>query len=146
MDSLAPLGNVYQAGTLSGNPVAVAAGLVTLSLLRDEPPYAAMDARGAALAKGINAFAADLDLPLHIAQLGGMFTPFFCIGPVRNLADAKTCDTAAHATFFHHMLTHGFYLPPSQFEVGFVSAAHTDAHIETFVRAAVSGLIAKDTH
>ena len=140
MDALAPLGDVYQAGTLSGNPVAVAAGLTSLTLLRDDPPYAAMAARGARLAEGVNAAAAEIGLPMHVACLGGMFTPFFCAEAVHNLAEAKTCDSAAHATFFHHMLAQGFYLPPSQFEVGFVSAAHSDADIDAFIAAAAEGL------
>ena len=138
MDSLAPLGDVYQAGTLSGNPVAVAAGLVTLKMLRDDPPYADMERRGRRLAEGLTALAKSKGVAFHAAQLGGMFTPFFCDGPVRNLADAKTCDASAHAAFFNHMLEQGFYLPPSQFEVGFVSAAHSDADVDAFLEAASS--------
>ena len=72
----------------------------------------------------------------HVAQLGGVFTPFFGPGPIRNLADAKQCDTAAHAKFFHGMLERGFYLPPSQFECAFISAAHTEADIDAFIAAA----------
>ncbi|MFT5473209.1 MAG: glutamate-1-semialdehyde 2,1-aminomutase [Candidatus Promineifilaceae bacterium] len=138
MDMLAPLGDVYQAGTLSGNPVAVAAGRVTLEMLRDDPPYAEMERLGQRLAQGLTALAKAKGVAFHAAQLGGMFTPFFCDGPVRNLADAKTCDASAHAAFFNHMLEQGFYLPPSQFEVGFVSAAHSDADVDAFLEAASS--------
>ncbi len=135
MSTLAPLGPVYQAGTLSGNPVAVAAGMKTLELLRDESPYLKMEILGKRLADGINRIAAEKGLDLHCAQKGGMFTPFFRKEPVRNLDDSKACDQQAHAAYFHHMLDHGFYTPPSGFEVAFVSAAHTEADIDTFLEA-----------
>ena len=136
MDHLAPLGQVYQAGTLSGNPVAVAAGLTTLQLLASEPPYARMAALAARLATGTNAVAHHAGIPLHVAVMGSMFTPFFSATPIYNYTDAKGCDTKRHAAFFHAMLDAGIYLPPSQFEVGFVSAAHSDADIDQFVSAA----------
>ncbi len=135
MSTLAPLGPVYQAGTLSGNPVAVAAGMKTLELLRDENPYPHMADLGQKLADGINRVATDKGLDLHCAQRGGMFTPFFRKEAVRNLADSKACDQRAHAAYFHHMLDHGFYTPPSGFEVAFVSAAHTEEHIDAFIQA-----------
>jgi glutamate-1-semialdehyde 2,1-aminomutase len=135
MKSLAPLGPVYQAGTLSGNPVAVAAGRATLDLLVEENPYPVLDAHGETISSGVNQAATENGCTMHCPHLGGMFTPFFGIGPVTNLASAKCCNTDAHAAFFHGMLDCGFYLPPSQFEVGFVSAAHTTADIEAFVSA-----------
>ncbi len=135
MSTLAPLGPVYQAGTLSGNPVAVAAGMKTLELLHDESPYLKIEILGKKLADGINAIAAEKGLDLHCAQRGGMFTPFFRKEPVRNLDDSKACDQKAHAAYFHHMLDHGFYTPPSGFEVAFVSAAHTQEHIDAFLEA-----------
>ena len=135
MSHLAPLGPVYQAGTLSGNPVAVAAGMKTLELLRDESPYLKMEILGKRLADGINRIAAEKNLDLHCAQKGGMFTPFFRKEAVRNLDDSKACDQKAHAAYFHHMLDHGFYTPPSGFEVAFVSAAHTEEHIDAFLDA-----------
>jgi glutamate-1-semialdehyde 2,1-aminomutase len=140
MESLAPLGPVYQAGTLSGNPVAVAAGLTMLRLLAEESPYDEMSRRGQRLADGVNAAAKAAGCPMHVACRGGMFTPFFTPDPVTDLATAKQCDTKAHAAFFHAMLEQGFYLPPSQFEVGFVSAAHSDADIDAFVDAAATAL------
>ncbi len=133
MSKLAPLGPVYQAGTLSGNPVAVAAGMKTLELLRDENPYPHMEALGKKLAEGINRIAADKGLDLHCAQRGGMFTPFFRKEAVRNLDDSKACNAKEHARYFHHMLINGFYTPPSAFEVAFVSAAHTATEIDEFL-------------
>lgn len=140
MSKLAPLGPVYQAGTLSGNPVAVASGLATLTLLRMENPYPEMERRCRKLAEGMNALAGKLGVPMHCAKMGSLFTPYFRTGVVNNLADAKRCDTTAHAAFFHAMLDRGIYLPPSQFEVGFVSAAHNDDDIGIFLQAAESAL------
>ena len=140
MDHLAPLGEVYQAGTLSGNPVALAAGLTTLRLLADEPPYEAMGALAARLAAETNARAVEAGVPLKVAVLGSMFTPFFSESPVRNYTDAKGCDTKRQAAFFHAMLDAGIYLPPSQFEVGFVSAAHTATDIDRFCSAAEAAM------
>ena len=144
MRQLAPLGPVYQAGTLSGNPVAVAAGQATLDLLVREQPYLRMAALGERLATGLRNAAAIAGVALHVPRLGGVFTPFFTAKAVRNLADAKLCDTEAFAAFFHGMLRRGFYLPPSQFEVAFVSAAHTDADIRRFVAAARDTLVESD--
>jgi len=135
MSHLAPLGPVYQAGTLSGNPVAVAAGMKTLELLRNENPYPQMEQLGKRLADGINRVAKEQGLELHCAQRGGMFTPFFRTEPVHNLDDSKACNQQAHADYFHRMLDAGFYTPPSAFEVAFVSAAHTAADIDTFIHA-----------
>jgi glutamate-1-semialdehyde 2,1-aminomutase len=135
MSHLAPLGPVYQAGTLSGNPVAVAAGMKTLELLRDESPYLKMEILGKRLADGINRIADEKGMDLHCAQRGGMFTPFFRKETVHNLDDSKACDQKAHAAYFHHMLEQGFYTPPSGFEVAFVSAAHTTEDIDAFLEA-----------
>jgi glutamate-1-semialdehyde 2,1-aminomutase len=136
MDHLAPLGRVYQAGTLSGNPVAVAAGLTTLKLLLAENPYPRIEALGATLAANFNAMAEAKGVCAHCVQVGGMFTVFFTDQPVTDLASAKACNTDAHAQFFHRMLDADIYLPPSQFEVAFVAAVHTEADIERFVEAA----------
>jgi len=136
MDALAPLGKVYQAGTLSGNPLAVAAGRATLEILRRENPYPAIDRLGFRLETGLREAAARRGVPFECARLGGMFTPFFRRGVVRQLSDAKACDTRAHAAFFRGMLERGIYLPPSQFETAFVSAAHDENHVDAFLAAA----------
>ncbi|MEI8351055.1 MAG: glutamate-1-semialdehyde 2,1-aminomutase [bacterium] len=140
MSKLAPLGPVYQAGTLSGNPVAVAAGLATLTLLERENPYPEMNRLCGVLADGLDALARARGVPFHCARFGSLFTPYFQSGTVNNLVDAKRSDTGAHATFFHGMLDRGLYLPPSQFEVGFVSAAHREADIAVFLAAARESL------
>lgn len=131
MQRLAPVGDVYQAGTLSGNPVAIAAGMKTVELLIEENPYEKLPSLGKKLAESFQGLE-----KVTLAQLGGVFTPFFGEGPVRNLEEAKRCDTAAHAKFFRGMLERGFYLPPSQFECAFISAAHTEADLEAFISAA----------
>lgn len=140
MQCLAPLGRVYQAGTLSGNPVAVAAGLATLRILKNDNPYPVLEQRGAQVAKGLNAAAREHNVKMRCAALGGMFTPFFGSASVTDLKSAKLCDTRAYAKFFHGMLDRGIYLPPSQFEVGFISTAHTKDDIQAFIRAASDAL------
>jgi len=126
MEQLAPSGKIYQAGTLSGNPLAVVAGLKTLEVLERENPYPRMAALGKRLATAINQKAQGF----HCAQFSGIFTIFFTPGPVHNLVDAKRSDTKAYATYFHRALDAGFYMPPAQFEVAFISAAHTEACID----------------
>ena len=143
MDHLAPLGRVYQAGTLSGNPVAVAAGTTTLTLLRHENPYPQMEKLAAQLAAGFNAAAQKHNVAAHCAQFGSLFTPFFTTSPIRNMTDAKRCDTAAFGRFFHAMLAAGCYLPPAQFEAAFVSAAHTTTETAQFLAAAEHALAAR---
>ncbi|MBO4287432.1 MAG: glutamate-1-semialdehyde 2,1-aminomutase [Kiritimatiellae bacterium] len=130
MDNLAPLGGVYQAGTLSGNPLAVAAGLKTLEILERDAPYPGMAARADRLAATVNAAAAASGTPLRVSAYKGIFTVFCADNGMRCLADTRRCDTKLYAKLFHTALDAGFYLPPSQFEVGFVSAAHTDADVD----------------
>jgi len=140
LDHLAPDGPVYQAGTLSGNPLAVAAGLATLAAIRRDPPYDRLAALGRRLADGLARLAAEADTPLAVAQLGGMLTPFFRAGLPNDLVGAKQSDTAAYARYFHAMLDRGLYLPPSQFEVAFLSAAHTEADVDRTLEAAAQAL------
>lgn len=140
MRKLAPLGPVYQAGTLSGNPVAVAAGLAMVALSRKENPYPRLEALRTRLCDGLHAAARKAGVSLHVAGLGGMFTPFFMDGAPTDLATVKRCDTKAYAAFFRGMRDRGFYLAPSQFEVAFISAAHTDDDITRFVTAAAEVL------
>ncbi len=132
MELVAPAGEVYQAGTLSGNPLATAAGLATLALL-DEDAYARIDDTTRALAEGIEAAAAGL--PLRVQWTTGLLTLFFSDRPVRDYDDARGCDTEAYATFCRAMLDRGIYLPPSQFEGWFPSLAHTEGHIERTLEA-----------
>ena len=135
MRQLAPDGPVYQAGTLSGNPLAVAAGLVTLDVLEREQPYARMADLGSALAVGVSTIAAEHGLPITCQSFNGVFTPFCTDRPVTNLSDAKKCDTALYAKVFHGLLDRGIYIAPSQFECNFVSAAHAERDVDAFLSA-----------
>ena len=137
MDELAPRGKIYQAGTLSGNPLAVAAGLKTIEILERDDPYPRLEQLGLQVADIINTAAASKGLPFRCAQYGGVFTVFFARQPVKNLADARRCDTQAYAQHFHTLLNRGYYLPPSQFEVGFISAAHSEEDVTAFAHAVV---------
>jgi len=136
MSHVAPLGAVYQAGTLSGNPLAVAAGLATLRQLADRRAYPRLDALGAALEQGLRRAADKAGVELTVNRVGSMLTGFFCAGPVQDYASARRADTKRYARFFHGMLKRGVFLAPSQFEAAFVSLAHTDADIELAARAA----------
>lgn len=135
MNHLAPVGPVYQAGTLSGNPIATAAGIATLSELDDEA-YRVLENRSARLADGLIQAADGAGVPIQCARVGSMLRTFFTNNPVTNLKSATICDTSAYATFFHAMLKRGIYLAPSQFECAFVSTAHTEDDIARTVSAA----------
>ena len=135
MDCFAPEGAVYQAGTLAGNPLAVAAGLKTLEILDRDNPYAGMSDRCARIADGVNAIAEAKGLPVRAASFGGVFTIFCSADPVRDLAGAMRCDTALYAKIFHGLYDRGIYIAPSQFECNFVSASHTDSNVDSFVSA-----------
>jgi glutamate-1-semialdehyde 2,1-aminomutase len=139
LERVAPAGDVYQAGTLSGNPLATAAGLATLALL-DGDAYARLEAVAAALATGLRAVAAETGVPVHVTHAPGLLTLFFHDGPVAGYADARRCDTDAFAAFWRAMLDRGVYLPPSQFEAWFPSLAHTDEHVERTLVAAAESL------
>jgi glutamate-1-semialdehyde 2,1-aminomutase len=138
MDMVAPLGPVYQAGTLSGNPLAMAAGLATLRYLRSHKStiYTGLEMLSARLTEGVTAAARDAGVPLCCNRVGSMFTWFFTEGPVTNWTSAARCDTKAFARFFRVMLDNGVYLPPSQFEAAFLSAAHTEKDIHQTIAAA----------
>ena len=136
MKHLAPLGAVYQAGTLSGNPVAVAAGMTTLKLVQAPGFYEALSAQTARMAAGISAAARDAGVPFCSASVGGMFGLYFTEDVPRNYAEMMKCDKAAFNAFFHAMLDAGVYLAPSAFEAGFVSAQHDDAAIDATLAAA----------
>lgn len=141
MRLLSPEGPVYQAGTLSGNPVALAAGIATLNALRKHDPYARMAELAALFAERINRFAAERGVAAHCVSLGSVFTLFFsALKPLRNLEAVKSCDARQYAGYFHFMLERGFYLPPSQFELNFVSAAHSEKEIIAAATAATDFL------
>ncbi len=140
MQQIAPLGPVYQAGTLSGNPIAVAAGLATLGLLEREDPYAQLEAASATLVDGIAARAARHGVPMTSNRVGAMFTGFFRGGEVHDYSDAKGSDVAAFGRFHGEMLARGVYLAPSQFEAGFLSTAHDPGVIEYTLAAADEAL------
>ena len=137
MEQVAPSGPVYQAGTLSGNPVAMAAGLANLALISRDGFYEDLTAKTARLLDGLRDAAAAAGVPVRTTQVGGMFGLFFTdAGRVVNFEQAGACDGAAFRAFFHHMLERGVYLAPSAYEAGFVSSAHEDEHIESTVAAA----------
>lgn len=136
MDLIAPVGPVYQAGTLSGNPLAVTAGLATLKQLRTKGIYKKLEERSAALAKGIGEAAKKAGVPITQTRVGSMLTTFFTPSPVVDWNSAKQSDTKRYGQFFHHMLEQGVYLAPSQFEAAFLSTAHTTQDIEKTIRAA----------
>ncbi len=137
MESVAPLGSVYQAGTLSGNPLAVAGGLATLRHLRDNPSvYETVDRTGAALQSGVLDAAASAGIDLTSNRVGSMLTFFFTTEQVWDWSAAATCDTEAFARFFRGMLDRGVYLPCSQFEAAFVSSCHGAEEVELVVAAA----------
>jgi glutamate-1-semialdehyde 2,1-aminomutase len=136
MQQIAPEGPVYQAGTLSGNPLAVAAGLETLRRLREPGVYDALEAVTRRLTQGLEERARAAGVELSTAALGGMFGFFFHPGPVQRFEDAKKCDEERFRVFFHAMLDAGVYLAPSAFEAGFVSLAHGDAEIDATLDAA----------
>jgi glutamate-1-semialdehyde 2,1-aminomutase len=142
MGRVAPLGPVYQAGTLSGNPLAVAAGLATLRALREGEVYRRLDSLGEELERGLLAAAGKANVPLTVNRVGSMLTGFFTDRPVTDYATAKRSDTARYGRFFHAMLARGVFLAPSQFEAAFVSLAHRDADIAAAADAAAQSMAA----
>jgi glutamate-1-semialdehyde 2,1-aminomutase len=140
MNLLSPLGPVYQAGTLSGNPLAMAAGIATLRALREPHVYERLEALGARFCEGLAALFERHRIPHYSVHRGSMVGCFFTERPVLDLAGAKTSDTAFYARFFHAMLERGVYLAPSQFEAGFLSLAHTDSAVDGTLAAATDAL------
>jgi glutamate-1-semialdehyde 2,1-aminomutase len=142
MEEIAPLGPVYQAGTLSGNPLAMRAGLATLAKLEAPGFYAILDQKAQRLAEGLRSALGQSHIAGEVNTAGSLLTLFFSPQPVRDYASAKQSDTARFAAFFREMLGRGVFLPPSQYEALFVSAAHTDADIDATIAAARSSLAA----
>ena len=136
MSWVAPEGPVYQAGTLSGNPLAVAAGIATLTALRKPGTYRRLEQTTAGLVEGLRSAAAVRRIPVQINRVGSMFTVFFTSTPVSDFATAKTSDTARYGKFFRSLLEQGIYLAPSQFEACFVSLAHSMKDVNATIRAA----------
>lgn len=136
MQLLSPSGGVYQAGTLSGNPLAMTAGIETLKLLRQDGFYSRLEEKSRVLSEGIAAAAKAASYPLYSTRVGSMFCSFFTGEEVYDWATASACDTAVFSKFFRGMLNEGIYLAPSQFETAFVSSAHTDEEIQKTITAA----------
>jgi glutamate-1-semialdehyde 2,1-aminomutase len=136
MRHVMPEGKVFQAGTLSGNPLATAAGIATLKELRDNPPYEKLERLGARLAAGLSAAASSAGMPHTLARVGSMMTLFFNPDPVTSWSVAARCDTKAYSRYFWSLIDRGVYMPCSQYEALFVSAAHTEADIDETIAAA----------
>lgn len=135
MEKIAPLGGVYQAGTLSGNPLAMSAGMVTLELLKSKKVYQDLEKKTSYLTEAISEKAEENGIPITINRGTGMFTLFFTAGPVRDYRTAKASDTKRFAQFFIEMMEQGIYLPPSQFEAWFISLAHTQKDLDQTIDA-----------
>ena len=136
MDLVAPAGPVYQAGTLSGNPLAVAAGLKTLEILRRPGIYERLDLLTAKLTNGLMADATQQGVPLTVNRVGSMFTAFLTANPITDYASARKANTTAYGLFFRSLLEGGVYFPPSQFEAAFVSTSHSEGDVATTLQAA----------
>ena len=135
MEKVAPAGAIYQAGTLSGNPMAMAAGFATLELMTPAA-YEKLESSSARLADGLVREAAAAKVPVQVNRVGSMLTVFFSKSPVFDAASARGSDTKRFGAFFHALLENGVYFPPSQFEAAFLSTAHTDDDIERTLGAA----------
>lgn len=140
MKQLEPLGDVYQAGTFSGNPVTMAGGLAVLKLLREPGVYERLEARSDQLFRGLFQTIAQRDLPVQLQRVGSMFAIIFSDKPVRNFDDSKRIDTERFARFFHYLLENGIYLPPSAVDAAFVSAAHSEEDIEQTISIGAAAL------
>ncbi len=140
MELVSPLGPVYQAGTLSGNPLAMAAGLTTLKILEREKLYPRLEHLTATLCEGLTSLALEEGIPITVNHVGSMFAAFFHPGPVTDLRSVAESDTKRFAGFFRGMLKRGIYMAPSQYEAGFLSAAHTESDVEKTLEAAREAL------
>jgi glutamate-1-semialdehyde 2,1-aminomutase len=136
MSHIAPQGPVYQAGTLSGNPLAMAAGIATLTQLQKKGFYEKLEKQSSRLCTGLAAAAGRSGIPVQVDHVGSMLGMFFCADPVRNIADAKKSDLALFSKFYQGMRREGVYIAPSQFEALFLSSAHTSGHVDRTVQAA----------
>ena len=131
MNQIAPAGPIYQAGTLSGNPIAVTSGLATLSILQRDPTvFKQVEDTTIALCEGFERLAAQYNVPVVVQRVGSMFTIFFTDKPVKNFDDAASCNEEQFKMFFHHNLSHGIYYAPSPYESNFVSICHKSSEVE----------------
>jgi glutamate-1-semialdehyde 2,1-aminomutase len=142
MERVAPAGDVYQAGTLSGNPLAVAAGMATLELLDREEAYARLERRGDELERGLAQVAAGAGVPVRVQRVGSMLCLYFTAEPVRSLADVTTSDRERWVRFFAGMLERGVLLPPSPYEAWFLSTEHDAGTVARVLEAAEGALAA----
>jgi len=140
MEMVAPMGPVYQAGTLSGNPLAMTAGIETLKVLSRPEVYRQMETVSSALEEGIASAAASVRVPLHVSRVGSILTAFFINESVMDYESAKRADTGLFGRFFQQLLAEGVYWPPSQFEAAFVSVGHSNQDIEITVKNASKAL------
>jgi glutamate-1-semialdehyde 2,1-aminomutase len=140
MEHVLPAGKVFQAGTLSGNPIATAAGIAMLQSLRDDPPYEQLESSSQKLADGLKSAAEKAGVQCCLNRVGSMMTLFFNPGPVTDWDSAARCDTERFAKYFWGMIEQGIYMPCSQFEALFVSATHRDSDIEATIQAATEVL------
>jgi glutamate-1-semialdehyde 2,1-aminomutase len=136
MDQLAPIGPVYQAGTLSGNPLAVTAGIETLKIISTPGIYDRLNELGTLMAEGLRQAVKDTGTIACVNQIGSMFTLFFGVNAVHDSATAMQSDTKAFARYFQGMIERGVYLPPSQFETAFISLAHSETEVQETIAAA----------
>ena len=136
MEMVAPLGPVYQAGTLSGNPIAMTAGIETLNILKEPGTYQRLEEMSCRLAEGLLQASERVNLPIQINRVGSIMTIFFNDGPVHSYASTQISNTKRYSSFFHHMLLRGIYLAPSQYEALFLSLAHSNHDVDSTIDAA----------
>jgi len=135
MELIAPMGPVYQAGTLSGNPLAMTAGIETLAILREGNAYAELNDKASRLGDGIGTVATTVSIAIQVSRIGSLLTIFFSTQPIVDHESAKFADTDLFGEFFQRLLHQGIYWPPSQFEAAFLSLAHSDKDIDTTIAA-----------
>ena len=140
MDHISPVGAVYQAGTLSGNPLAMAAGNVMLNLLSEPNVYGLLEKKSKKLCDGLQKNVMELGIPAQFTRVGSMFSMFFTNKKIENFDAVKTCDTELFKRYFNALLEEGIYIAPSQFEVGFMSAIHSDEEIDQTIVASLKAL------
>lgn len=140
MDHISPVGSIYQAGTLSGNPLAMAAGNVVLDLLAEPQVYELLEEKTKKLCEGLEKNTQELGVSTQFTRVGSMFSMFFTDQKIENFGSVKTCDTEFFKRYFNGLLEEGIYIAPSQFEAGFMSAIHSDEEIDQTIDASLKAL------